>query len=150
VPRSTEQVLGAEVDPLVSTSIPRKRGKPAPPPTVLAKRREKRGPVGAKKRKDTCDDFALTTPILIRKRFSLGDRYSLQIEEVTVKGGEGKGKKTSFKYEAIVITRDGVESEDPAKAVKPFKFNIPSKLLIPLKNVLCHIADQVDYSNVRG
>jgi hypothetical protein len=42
----------------------------------------------------------------------------------------------SFVYEALVITREGMTDDDESKVKKPFKFNIPSKLIEPLRNAL--------------
>lgn len=135
--KRAERLLRSEI------ALRGKRKKPTPPPAAAPPpKRIRREGVKEKKKPDVINDFALTVPSLVGAKFTLGDRYSLQIEEVTVKGGKGTGKST-FKYEAIVITREGIESEDEDKTIKPFKFNIPSKLLIPLKNVLCHIAENL-------
>ncbi|CAM6053239.1 unnamed protein product [Sphagnum tenellum] len=76
------------------------------------------------------NDMSTSSPILIREKFTLGDRYSLQIGTVVFSGPRG------FSYEAIIFTREGITDDDERKARKPFKFNIPAKLIVPLKKTL--------------
>ena len=101
-------------------AAPKKGGKDAPtpdPPKIVCL-------------DSTIRDFSNSSAALIKDKFLLGDRYSVQIGEVSFSGVR------RYCYEAIIFTREGVVDEDEAKAKKPFKFNIPSKLLVPLCNAL--------------
>jgi hypothetical protein len=59
-----------------------------------------------------------------------GDRYSCQVGEIGFSGPR------AYSYEALIIAREGVMDDDEGKLKKPFKFNMPAKLILPLRNAL--------------
>jgi hypothetical protein len=88
---------------------------------------------GAKSREGIIDkknkviDVSQPTPKLIRDKFLLGDRYSVQIGMITVK---------KWSYECLIFTRDAPPGEPEKKA---FSFNMPIKLIIPMRDALLSI-----------
>jgi hypothetical protein len=66
----------------------------------------------------------------------LGERYTVQIGQVCFAGAR------NYSYEGLIFTRENDPTlEDKEKATnsekkKAFKFNMPSKLIIPLRDAL--------------
>ncbi|PCJ29143.1 MAG: hypothetical protein COA94_02425 [Rickettsiales bacterium] len=80
-------------------------------------------------------DFSRAGPTLPRDKFFLGEKHSLQIGSVKFPKGRG------YSFDAVVFTRDGgVDSEGRQK--KPFSFNLPAKLILPLHRAVTEIVTQ--------
>jgi hypothetical protein len=80
-------------------------------------------------------DVSRPTANFLRDKFLLGDRYSIQIGQINVKA-------KNFSYESIIFTRDPPEENPDGK--KKFTFNMPSKLVLPLRDAINEIISQTD------
>lgn len=80
-------------------------------------------------------DFSTTTLVLSKDKYYLGERYSMQIGHVNFPGSRGYG------YEAVIFSRDPAKMSEAdkrkgKKEPKSFTFNLPSKLIQPMYDVV--------------
>lgn len=80
-------------------------------------------------------DFSSTGAKLPTEKFLLGDRFSLQVGQVLFPRGRG------YSFEALVFTRAPTDNELQS-GKKPFRFNLPAKLIVPLYGVINAIVEQ--------
>lgn len=71
-------------------------------------------------------DYSKTGPVFNKDRFKLGSGYFVQVGEINW------NKPNSINFEGLVILRELVDR-------KPFRFNIPSKMIIPLRDAMLSI-----------
>ena len=80
-----------------------------------------------------CMDLSKRVRTLKRQRIFLGDKVYVEVRKMKVSRPGGGG---SFEYEALVFTRKAV-----AEGKKDFTFNLPTKLVEPLKEALTFFTD---------
>jgi hypothetical protein len=80
-------------------------------------------------------DVSRPTVNLNKEKFLLGDRYSVQIGQVHM-------QSKNFSYESIIFSREPLMDAENKK--KAFTFNMPVKLLIPLRDAINEIAESAN------
>jgi hypothetical protein len=71
---------------------------------------------------------------LIKDKFILGERYFVQMAQVNVQA-------KNFTFHSLCMGRDAADNSD---GKKPFTFNLPAKLIIPLRDAINEIAKNID------
>jgi hypothetical protein len=80
-------------------------------------------------------DVSRPSAELIKDKFLLGDRYSVQVGQINIRG-------KNYNFESLIFMRDAPPDNPDGK--KPFTFNIPSKLIPSLKVAIDTIVSRME------
>lgn len=78
-------------------------------------------------------DVSRPTMQLDKNKYLLGDRYTVQVGQVNM-------KSHNYSFDSLIFTRDAPTDNPDNK--KAYSFNMPAKLIIPLRDAIVKILSQ--------